>query len=135
MKSKTYLGFLILSVVLSFFASGQGAPKGIYRYGPSMTLKLLQGKAYAGAGPLEILAFRPSVEAALAASPMIVEFLGQDLLSIAYDGATLKLQFKREGPSLKVKNLKTGEYGELGVFNEDGSTLTITGQYILDRAK
>jgi hypothetical protein len=135
MKSKILLGILVLFTVLPFFASAQGAPRGIYRYGPSMTLKLLQEKAYAGAGPLEILAYRPSVEAALAASPMIVEFLGQDLLSIAYDGATLNLQWRRKGSSLEVKNLKTGEYGELGVFNEDGSTLTITGQYILDRLK
>ena len=127
------LGILIL--IPPFLAYAQSINQRVYAYGPSMVAWMLFGKEKVNEGPLEFFGYRQEIVQILANSPMTVSFIDDKALAISYDGTTLELEFKIVGQSLYVKNLKTGKIGELGTFNKDQSTLTITKQYILDRAK
>jgi len=107
----------------------------VYEYGPSMIAWMLYGKEKINAGPLEFYGYRQTIIQVLADEPMTVHFIDANLLDITYNGETSVLQYRKEGKSLEVKNLKTGLFGELGKFNDDGTILTIADQYILDRTK
>jgi hypothetical protein len=132
--------FRVPAAIVALFLAAAGAwaqkPKPlVYEVGPTMVDLVLQQKAYEGASPAELEGMRQGIELALSESAISVVLVDDQRLRVAANGEEQEFQYRKEGLRLKVRNLQTGEYMELGFFSKDGKKLTLATGAILDLAQ
>lgn len=125
----------ILALALAAAGAWAQKPKPlVYEVGATMVELALQQRAYEGASPAELEGMRQGIELALAESAISIILVDEQRIRIAANGEEQEFQYRKEGLRLKLRNLQTGEYQELGFFSKDGKRLTLATGVILDLA-
>ncbi|HUW39973.1 MAG TPA: hypothetical protein VMV90_03115 [Rectinemataceae bacterium] len=136
-ERRLFFAIAIVGALISlplFEATAQENRTLVYEFGPSMTNLMLEQEEYQGASPAELEGMREGIEQQLAETPISVTLRPDGTCTFDANGQKQDSTYEIAGLKLKIKNVRTGEFVEIGFFSKDKKKLTVMDRYILDLA-